>query len=181
MNKKERGLIKCLIGFVIVVILSITLYAFINRVSLNENFSYQILAYGTPALFYISIILDLIPQVLSPVIVLGTGIVAGLNPYLAIIATVLGSALGSILGFVLGKQYMYGAVDILTSKKATERLTHLTNKYGKIIVPLAAISPLPYLPVVLGAINFSKRNFIFFGLIPRAVSIVGYGLLFTLF
>jgi len=181
MNKKERGVIKFLIGFVIIVILAIIIYAVINRVSLGENFSYQVSAYGIPALFFISIILDLIPLLISPIIILGTGIMAGINPYLAIIATVIGSALGSMLGFALGKRYMYSAVDILASKKATERLTYLTNKYGKIIVPIAAISPLPYLAVVLGAINLSERNFVLYGLIPRAIGIIGYGLLFTLF
>lgn len=181
MNKKEKEVIRFLIGFVIIVILAIMIYAFVNKASLSENFSNQILLYGTPALFFISMILELIPQVISPVFVLGAGILTGINPYYAIVATVVGSALGSILGFVLGKKYMYNAVDILASKKQTEKLTGLTNKYGKIIIPIAAISPLPYLSVVIGTLNFSERNFVIYGMIPRAIGIIGYGLLFTLF
>jgi len=181
MNKKERDVIKFLMGFVVLVILATIMYAFFNREILAQNFSYQILAYGTPALLFISIILDLIPQAISPIFALGVGIAAGINVYFAIGATVLGSTIGSILGFFFGKKYMYNAVDILASKKDTEKLTDLTNRYGKIIVPLAAISPVPYIPVGLGAINFSKRNFLFYGIIPRAIAIIIYGLLFTLF
>lgn len=48
-------------------------------------------------------------------------------------------------------------------------------KKRKIIVPIAAISPLPYLPVLLGAMNFSKQNFIIYGLIPRALSFIIFG------
>jgi len=165
---------------IILITLALIIYGILNLGSINKETSILINTYGAPALLIISISLDLIPQIISPIVALGAGIVAGINPYLAIIATVLGSLIGSTLGFFLGKKYMFDAVDVLTTKKTTDRLTYLTNKYGRIIVPIAAISPLPYVPVALGAINFSKRNFIIFGLIPRSVGLIGYGLLFSL-
>jgi len=73
---------------------------------------------------------------------------------------------------------MFEAVDALSPKKSTKKLTYLTNKYGKIVIPIAAVSPLPYLPVVLGTMNLSKRNFIIYGLVPRALGIIAYGILF---
>jgi len=75
---------------------------------------------------------------------------------------------------------MFDTIDLMSSKKAADRVTHLTNKYGKIIIPIAAISPLPYLPVALGALNLSEKNFVIFGLIPRALGIAAYGSLFSL-
>jgi len=167
-------------ALIILVVLALILYGITNIGSINEETSILIDNYGAPALFAIAIFLDLIPQVISPIIALGAGLLAGINIYYAILATILGSAIGSTLGFTIGKKYMFDAVDILTTKKSTNRLTRLTNKYGKIIIPIAAISPLPYLPVALGAINFSKRNFIIFGLIPRALGIAAYGFLFNL-
>lgn len=181
MNKKERGEIKFAIWFVTIVIIAIAVYALVNQTILKENFSQEVENYGAPALVIVSFILDFIPQTLSPIMILGAGMIAGINVYSAIIAVIIGSTLGSILGFVLGKQYMYAAVDVLVSKKNNKRLTELTNKYGKIIIPLAAVSPLPYIPVIIGAMNFSKRNFILYGLIPRAIGIVGYGILFAFF
>lgn len=177
-HKKEiRTTLK--VSTVIVTALSIALilYTLINSETLQQEFSIEVHNYGIPSLFVFSLILDLVPQVISPVVILGAGVLAGVNTYFAIIITILGSTIGSVLGFILGKKYMYTAVDLLTSRNATKKLTYLTNKYGKVIVPLAAISPLPYLPVLLGAMNFSKKNFIVYGLIPRALSFIIFGYL----
>jgi len=165
---------------IILIVLALILYGITNLGAINEETSALINNYGAPALFAVSIFLDLIPQMISPIVALAAGLIAGINIYYAILATILGSALGSIIEFAKGKKYMYEAVDVLNTKKSTNRLTRLTNKYGKIIIPIAAISPLPYLPVALGAINLSKRNFIIFGLIPRALGIAAYGILFSL-
>jgi uncharacterized membrane protein YdjX (TVP38/TMEM64 family) len=148
---------------------------------LSDKVSVQLQTYGAPALFFITLILDLIPQIISPVVAMITAIVIGMNIYLAIIATILGSTIGSFIGFMLGKKYMFDAVNAMASKKSIDRLTDLTNKYGKIIVPLAAISPIPYLPVLLGAINLSKKNFIIYGLIPRTIGIILFGYITYLF
>ena len=67
--------------------------------------------------------------------------------------------------------------NILAKDKAVNRLTRWINKYGKIVIPIAALSPLPYLPVVIGSMNFSRRNFIIYGLIPRSIGFVIYGFL----
>jgi len=180
-RKRVKVAVKHTSILIILVAIALTLYTFTNLATINQETSSLINTYGSPALLAVSFFLDLIPQVISPVAALAVGILAGINLYYAIIATALGSAIGSIIGFTIGKKYMFDAVDIMTSKKSVNKLTHLTNKYGKIIIPIAAISPLPYLPVVLGAINFSKRNFIIFGLIPRAIAIAAYGFLFSLF
>jgi len=155
----------------------LVVYSLTNLLFLDEEISSLIYNYGAIALFAISILLDLIPQLISPIIALSTGIIAGINVHYAIFATSLGSALGSFIGFALGKKYMFDAVNIMVSEKSTKTLTNLTNKYGKIIVPIAAFSPLPYLPVLLGAINFSKKNFIIYGIIPRVMSITIFGYL----
>ena len=179
--KNEKKAIKFLVVFFILLMLTFVLYGFINRTSLNNEFLDGISKYGAPALFIISIFLDMVPQVISPIMVLITGIFMGINIHCAILATILGSISGSVLGFFIGKKYMLDAVDVMVSKKAVRRLTYLINKYGKIIIPLAAISPLPYLPVVIGTMNFSKRNFILYGLIPRILSFIVFGYLIYLF
>ena len=177
-NKEHvQTTIKASVILATVVLLFLIFYILISPETLEQQFSTQVQDYGIPSLFTLSLFLDLIPQPISPAVILATAIVAGINTYYAIIATILGSLIGSIIGFALGKKYMYTAVDILTSKKTAQRLTKLTNKYGKIVVPIAAISPLPYLPVLLGAMNFSPKNFLFYGLIPRAIGFIIFGYL----
>ena len=167
--KKAIGFISV---FISLIIISLMVYGLMNASTLGEEASSQIQNYGIPALFIMSLIFDLIPQILSPVAAMIMAVVLGINIYYAIIATILGSTIGSIIGFALGKKYMFDAVNAMASKKSVERLTDLTNRYGKVAVPIAAISPLPYLPVLLGAMNFTKKNFIIYGLIPRALSII---------
>lgn len=178
-NKKRKveKTIKFISVFITLLMLALMIYSFTNLFLLDEEISSLIYDYGIIALFAISILLDLIPQLISPIIALSTGVIAGINVHYAIIATILGSTIGSLIGFTLGKKYMFDAVNVMTSRKSTTMLTNLTNKYGKIIVPIAAFSPLPYLPVLLGAMNFSKRNFLIYGIVPRAISLIIFGYL----
>ena len=168
---------------VLITLITITLiiYGLVNVKTIKAEVSDQIDNYGIPAVFVLSALLDLIPQFISPVVVMATAITIGTNPYLTIIITILGSALGSYIGFTIGQKYLFEAVDAMASKKSIDKLTHLINKYGKTIVPIAAVSPLPYVPVLLGALKFSKRNFVLYGIIPRAISIIFFGYLAHLF
>ncbi len=181
LEKQEKRSIQIISSLVTVISISLIVYTLINSQALHQQFSYQIQTYGIPSLFILSFSLDLIPQVISPIVTLAAGILAGINIYYAIAATILGSTMGSILGFVLGKKYMCKAVYLTIPKSTRKKVTHLTNKYGKIIVLLAAVSPLPYLPVLLGAMNLTKKNFLFYGLIPRATGIIIYAHLTNLF
>ncbi|MBS3087220.1 VTT domain-containing protein [Candidatus Pacearchaeota archaeon] len=176
----DRKQIKIIAILITIVSLILIIYTLVNQTILQEKFSAQVQVYGIPSLFILSFLLDLIPQLVSPFMTLIAGIVAGINIHYAILSTIIGSTIGSLLGFAIGKKYMYKAVHLTTSDSAVEKLTYLTNKYGKIIVPLTAISPLPYLPVLLGAMNLTKKNFLIYGLIPRAIGIAIYGYLIHL-
>jgi len=175
--KQEKRSIRIISSLITIISIALIIYTLINLTTLQEEFSSQVQSYGIPSILTLSILLDLIPQLISPIIILAASLVAGANTPLAIIATIVGSSIGSIIGFALGKKYMCKAVTLLSTEPTRKRLTHLTNKYGKIIVPLAAISPLPYLPVLLGAMNLSKKNFLIYGLIPRALSFIVFGYL----
>jgi membrane protein YqaA with SNARE-associated domain len=178
--KETKKVIRFTSVFIALLILAILIYSLVNITTIEEETSSLIKYYGVPALFIISIFLDLIPQYISPVVALAAAIISGINVYYATIAIILGSTIGSTIGYTIGKKYLFNAVDILATKKSTKKLTRLTNDYGKIIIPLAAVSPIPYLPVVIGAIQFSKRNFIIYGLIPRALSLAIYAYLFSI-
>jgi len=180
MARKIKKTINTLSVLIILIILGLMVYGIMNIEAIDGTASSTINNYGIPALFIVSVFLDIVPQIISPIFALGAGIIAGINIYYAILATILGSTLGAIIGFVIGKKYMFEAVDILSSKKSINKLTYLTNKYGKIVIPIAAISPLPYLPVAIGAMNLSRRNFVIYGLIPRALGIIAYGAFFGL-
>jgi membrane protein DedA with SNARE-associated domain len=173
--KKSRKRIKVLTILLTSISIFLIIYTLTNLEQLQTEFSTQVQNYGIPGLFAMVFLLELIPQLVSPIIILIAGIFAGINVHLAILTAVFASAMGSTLGFTLGKKYVCKALNILGDKKAIAKITKLTNKYGKIMIPIAAFSPLPYLPVLFGAMNFTKKNFLIYGLIPRTLSLIAYG------
>jgi membrane protein YqaA with SNARE-associated domain len=176
-DKEVRKSIRIVVIFTILITLAILFFSFSGIAFSNEDISYRITKYGLPSLFILSLVFDMIPQIISPIVTLSVAIAAGIKVYFAVPTVILGSLIGSIISFSVGKKYMFSAVKVLAKNSHAEKLTHLVNRYGKIIVPIAALSPLPYLPVVIGSMNMTRRNFIIFGLIPRAVSFIIYGLL----
>lgn len=169
---------KIKVGVITAVLITIIVLTFSlsNIILGKENIVEKITKYGLPSLFTISLLLDMIPQILSPLITLSLAIIAGIKVQLAVPTVILGSTIGASISYTIGKKYMFLAVSTITKDKKAKQLTHLINKYGKIIVPIAALSPLPYLPVVIGSMNMNKKNFIIYGLIPRAISFIVYGL-----
>ena len=96
-RRKIKRTVKFASVIIILVVLAFLFYGITNVVSISEEASILINNYGASALFLVSIFLDLIPQVISPIIILGVGLLAGINIYYAILATVLGSIIGSSL------------------------------------------------------------------------------------
>jgi len=84
----------------------------------------------------------------------------------------LGSAFGAVVGFSLGKKYGLKLSIGWLGEKKVKKIEHGINTYGKWIVGVAAFSPLPYISIVFGALDMSWRNFILYGMIPRAISFI---------
>ncbi len=180
MNKKTKKLKRefhLIAVFIIFITAAIIIFSFSSLAFSTEDITYRINRYGFPSLFIISLLLESVPQLISPVVILSLSIVAGMKPYFAIPIAILGSLIGSMISYHVGKKYMQVAVSSFVERDSAKKLIGLVNKYGKIIVPIAALSPLPYLSIVIGAMNFSRRNFILYGLIPRAFSFLIYGIL----
>ena len=177
-TKKEVRLgLKITVATITLVSTVLIFYTLLNQNYLESQFSDKIQTYGVSALFILAFLLDLIPQLISPIMTLAASLTTPINPHYAILSTALGSTLGSMLGYKLGKSHMYQALRLTTAKESRKKMTRLTNKYGKIAVPLMAISPLPYLPILLGAINLSRKNFLIYGIIPRVLSFIIFGYL----
>mgnify|MGYP000957820189 CR=1 FL=1 len=66
------------------------------------------------------------------------------------------------------------------SKKTLDKAIGFMNVYGKVAILVAAIFPLPYVPMIIGALGVNPRNFSLFGLLPRAVGLATFGYLFSL-
>lgn len=165
----KRRLVK--IGGILFTILMIFIFieSFIFREKLALILQGEVQAYGTLMIFFISMLMDLLPQYISPHAFLIQHNLIGFPLPLLLLATIVGSTFGSIIGFLLGRKLGKKFVTSIYKEKDYNRLRNKVSSHGKWVMAIAAVSPIPYLPLVFGALGISKRDFLFYGLIPRVL------------
>lgn len=164
-------------GFVLsLVVLALIIYSLANYKTLEAELFKTVGLYGLVGLFIVSLFLELVPQFVSPHLVLLTVTLLGIDIKSAVVVAIVGSLIASLVGFYLGNKYGAEYAYSFVSVKDAEKFEKAVNKYGKVVVFLAALSPLPYIPVVIGASKFTWKNFLAYGVIPRLFSfiVVGY-------
>jgi len=166
---KKRGW--KIIGWIFSIVLTVLLVLSIVYYQLfRAEMSRIVGVYGFIGLFFIGFILELVPQFLSPHLGLIITIYFGLSPWKAILFVILGSLLGSSISFWIGKNQGKAVAYSFVATRDAKRFEELIAKYGPAVVLIAAISPLPYLPMIAGALDIKWKSFLFFGIIPRIFS-----------
>jgi len=137
---------------------------------------------GALGIFFIIFILEVIPQLMSPFIIMIALISSGFNIHVTMFSILLGSIIGSIWGFNLGKKYGLNLVCAMLEQKSLNKLFLFLNRYGYLFILVSALTPLPYFPIFFGALNISKKEFIRYGVIPRSLGLLslGYAIYFGL-
>lgn len=161
-----------------IILITVFILSFLFQDNLTAVISQEARYYGLFFIFFITALLDFIPQYMAPHFVMLNAGILGFSKFPLIILTMLGSTFGALFGFELGRIYGYGLICKFYSVKDIKSLEAKVNKYGKGFVFIAALSPLPYIPIIFGSLNFRRKNFIYYGLLPRAVGILGFGLVF---
>jgi len=160
--KKVLGLM--LLSFVVI---SMILGVFYYR-NVETGGEAYIKSSGYWGILVFSAFVEFIPQYVSPHLGLVTGTLLGLNPALVFVLVLIGSFIGSALGFELGSIGAPFVGKIMGSKKY-KKFIGLINAKGKWAVLVAALSPIPYVPMIIGSLHMSRRNFFLYGLLPRSL------------
>jgi membrane protein DedA with SNARE-associated domain len=162
---------------VIILVILFSLFLIIGYRIFQEELTTQIAAYGLVALFIISALLEFIPQIIHPYFPMLAAVSSGINIHLALLATILGSLTGAISGFSVGKKQGTVFICSLIKEKTINKVFKFWEKYGYFFVLIAALSPLPYYPIIFGSLDMPNKDFLKFGLIPRIIGflILGYG------
>jgi undecaprenyl-diphosphatase len=122
-----------------------------------------------------TLFLELVPNLLNPYIVLIVGIGSGINVFLAVLLSCAGSAAGSMIGFEVGKKYGLRFVQPFFRQKSLEKIFDFWKKYGKWFVFAAALTPLPYVPLIFGAFGMKRKDFLIFGIAARLAGLAAVG------
>jgi len=170
--KKAGKVIKIISAILFIFMIGLLIYSIVNYNGIKELSRTLMISYGLPVVFLLALFFDIFPQYLSAhMLVLMAGI-AGLN--LATIGPIvtLGTFFASAIGFWIGRFLEEDFFIYLFGEKNFRKIEDGMNRNGKWYVAIAAVSPLPYIPIIFAALGMSWKNFLIYGVIPRIFGFV---------
>ena len=146
-------------------------YSFFPQIKWVIRFTIE--TYGFIAVFFISYISDIIMQPIAPDLPIIIGIFFGLNPIFVTLSAIIASALATITGYYLGSRFGAKGFKKFYGDKKYKQIRKTYSKY-RFVIPLAAISPIPYVPVcwISGMFNMNKIKFFLYAMIPRSLRLI---------
>lgn len=139
-----------------------------------------ILDYSYFGIFTIVFFSELLVQPVGPDIPLIIALVfTSLNPFWVIFSVVMGSLSSLILAYFIGKKLGAPGIERIIGSKKWSKIEKNDN-YGKWLLFIGSISPVPYIPYLTGLFEMSIKEIILYVLIPRNLRflIVSLGSLF---
>ena len=177
-NPKLKREVEIIDIFLLLILVSLCIISLLSYGFYRTEITHYVILYGVLGLFVSIVFIDFFPQfvVLDPYLFLTVSITSGVNIILAVIIASLASILGSTLAFELGRSAGYRMICPLFDMKKIIRVIKFWKKYGKWFVLASVYTPLPYFPLVFGALEMKRRDFWLFGLLPRviALALIGY-------
>jgi membrane protein YqaA with SNARE-associated domain len=170
MNKREILKIFGVMLSTLIVLLMILSYLY--RETLQLYFTENIQAYGLIIMFVVSGLLETIPQLVAPHFLLLNSALLGFPDFTSFVVVTSGAVVGAIIGLDVGRHFGYNLACEIYTKEKVDKIKDLLNSHGRWFVTLAALSPLPYLPVIFGSLGMKRRQFYIHGLIPRIISFI---------
>jgi len=134
-------------------------------------------AYGLIVIVALSFLLDFIPQYISPHMLILNSAIIKIPIIETSIFVSIGGLIAGIVGFELGRKYSKLEYDTENRKKIKRYL----DKYKKPYMAIAAISPLPYSPLIFGSLKIPRKDFYIYGLFVRVIGYLGLGLILSWF
>lgn len=178
--KKEKIRKEIRIASIILLMFIVTVSIFLvwNYEETRQYMANNIVNYGLLSIFIFVLVIEFLPQLLSPDFILLWGIGFGINVYSAVIVTMVASAIGSLMSFLLGYHYGFHTIAPFFKEKTVDKTVKFWNKHGKWFVLAAGTLPLPipYFPLLFGALRMQKMQFILWGIIPRTLGFIATGI-----
>ncbi len=171
MTTHYKKIIKYATIIFIILVVAIFIAILLFYGTLKGNILSLISTYGYFMLFIMIYFLELLFQPIAADLPIFATILAGANVYWIMAAVLLGSYAASITNYIFGRLYgKIGLKEIITEKKY-EKWKKYYDKYGKAVLFIAAVTPVPYAPLcwMVGMFKMKKRDFIVYGLLPRTI------------
>jgi membrane protein YqaA with SNARE-associated domain len=165
MKKKTLKISGFLISGIVIFLFSLSI---IYKNTIISFLSAQTGSYLLTLLFILSFLMELIPQYISAHLLIINIAILDMPLFYATVIITIGTFLGNIAGFEIGRKSSFQAFQ----KKELRKVENYISKYGKFFMFIAALSPLPYFPMIFGFLKIKRRDFVFFGMLPRIIGII---------
>jgi membrane protein YqaA with SNARE-associated domain len=157
------------IAFIILIIL-FSAYSVINYRLLKNQVTTSIENKGYLGLFISSFILESFPSLIGPGTPLLAALLIKLNFVRLLIILLISTTISSLLTYYLGYRYSDYFKELI-DKKNLKKYERLFRKYGKVGMIIAAVTAVPYIPILAGIFKMKPSYFVF---IVTTIRIVNY-------
>ncbi len=164
------------LGFAVFISFSlISLWVLFKLNSLEQGIINIVDVYGYAAILALAFITDMIMQPIGPDVPLVAGILIGLSPLGSLIFAFAGSMAATALGYFLGRVYGEEGFLKFYGYNRYQKWKRRYDKYGRMIIVLAALTPLPYVPIcwLSGIFRMKLPEFLILALGARALRLIG--------
>jgi len=164
------------------IVVLIFLFVAISFSTFKTEILSAVKTYGYGAIFLVSLLLDILFQPFAPDVPLIGGILSGLNIYIVLLCVLAGSYTASILGYLIGNLYGEVGIKKVYGETRYNKWKKQYAKYGKRILLLAALTPVPYTPFcwISGIFKLKKTYFIIYAILARTIRFISVAYLTVL-
>jgi membrane protein YqaA with SNARE-associated domain len=127
--------------------------------------------YGYLGIFVMSIITDLLVQPVGPDVPLIAGVLGGLNPWIVLIAVLIGAYVALIIAYYMGKKIGAPGIERIIGRKNFQKV-YSYQLGGKWFMFIGALTPVPYIPYLAGLWRFSFKDTMIYVVFPRTLRFI---------
>lgn len=153
-------------------IIGLSLFFLFSFNFLKLKITSEILVYGGLGVFLASGFIELVPNILSPFLIIALSLSSGFGILFSVVSCLLGSLLGGLIGFFIGRTYGWRFICPLFSEKNLKKIVWFWSNHGKFFVFISAFTPVPYFPLIFGAMGMSWKDISLYGFLPRILGII---------
>ena len=175
MNKKR--LVKVSLNVITIIFIILLIYTAINFKTIKSQISDYMAVGGYFFLFVICFIFESIPTLIGPNYFLFIAELLDFDFYTVLAILILSTTLSGILSYYLGlraRKY----VELWIDNDKLKEYDDFVHHHGKWALPLLVISPIPYLPAIMGIFKVKFSFFLFVLTLLRELKYVLFAYMF---